>query len=81
MELRTLYVYGKFKNLCSVFVNCFNNSYAGASFQLVIGLIDVFDLCSFIVACRQGAVGFMHVYFHTFLLCLRIVLVHFISFW
>jgi hypothetical protein len=48
-ELRTLYVYGRFKQFCSVFDNCFANSYAGAFFQLIMGLIGALGLCNFIV--------------------------------
>jgi hypothetical protein len=45
------------------FVMCFASSYAGALFQLIMGLIGVPGLCSFIVACRVRGVGFMFLYF------------------
>jgi hypothetical protein len=53
-----------------VLLNFFAISYAGAFFQLIIGLIGVFGLCSFIVACMHGAVGFMFVYFHMCSFCI-----------
>jgi hypothetical protein len=54
LELRTLYVYGRFKQFFGIFVNCFANSYAGAWSQLNMGLIGAFGLCNLIVACRLG---------------------------
>jgi hypothetical protein len=33
-----------------VFVKCFANSYAGAFFQLIIGLMGMLGLCNFTVA-------------------------------
>jgi hypothetical protein len=82
LELWTLYVYGKFRWLCNIFVNCFANSNAGAFFQLIILLMGVFLLCNYIVACRIGAVGFMFVYVHmcTFGLCIYIVSMFVLSF-
>jgi hypothetical protein len=65
--------------LCNVFVKCFANSYAGAFLQLIIGLMGVFGLCSFIVPCKFGAVGFMFVYFHAFSFCM--ILLHCFSVW
>jgi hypothetical protein len=53
---------------------CFASSYAGAFFQLIMGLMGIPGLCSFIVACRVGDVGFMFVYFHVLLLCYVFVL-------
>jgi hypothetical protein len=52
--------------LCTVFVRCFANSYAGAFFQLMSGLMGMFGSCSFIVAHRFRAVGVMFVCFHVF---------------
>jgi hypothetical protein len=49
LDLRTLYFYSIFKQLCNVFVNSFAISDAGAFSQLIIGLIDMFGLCSVIV--------------------------------
>jgi hypothetical protein len=45
-----------------------SNSYAGAFFQIIIGLMGLFGLSSFILACRFGAVGFMFAYLHVFFL-------------
>jgi hypothetical protein len=65
---------------------CFASSYAGAFFQLIMGLIGVPGLCSFIVACRVGSVGFMFVYFHVcsfcdmFLFCFSIWFILFLYF-
>jgi hypothetical protein len=39
-----LYVFGKCKQLCNILVKCFASSYAGAFFQLIIGLIGLFCL-------------------------------------
>jgi hypothetical protein len=83
-ELHTLYVYGRFKQFCSVFVHCVASSYAGAFFQLNMGLIGVFGFCSFIVACRLGAVGFTFVYFNMLSFCITFshcFNVNFIYFW
>jgi hypothetical protein len=61
-----LYVLGRCKQLCNVFVRYFASLYVHAFLQLIIGLISVFCLCDFIVAWRFGAVGFMFIYFHLF---------------
>jgi hypothetical protein len=61
-ELRELCVYVRYIKLCNVFVRCFANSYAGAIFQLIICLMGVFGLCSFIVRCSFGTVGFIFVF-------------------
>jgi hypothetical protein len=41
------------------FASCFAKSYVGAFFQLILGLMGMFGLCRFTVACRFWAVGFM----------------------
>jgi hypothetical protein len=41
MELRTLYVCDRYRLLCIGFVRCFANTYAGAFFQLITGLMGV----------------------------------------
>jgi hypothetical protein len=51
------------------FAMCFASSYAGAFFQLMMVMMGVLGLCSFIVACRVGGVGFMLVYFHVCSFC------------
>jgi hypothetical protein len=65
---------------CVMFlVNCLTNSYADAFFQLIIDLMCVCGLCSFIVACRLGAVGFMLCISILFLLYCVFALTRFIN--
>jgi hypothetical protein len=46
------------------------NSYAGAFFQLLIGLMGAFGLRNFIVVCKFGGVGFMfYISSYSFFLC------------
>jgi hypothetical protein len=59
-----LYACGRCRQWRNISVKYLANSFAGAFFQLIIGMIGVFCLCSFIVAWEYGAVCSMFLYFH-----------------
>jgi hypothetical protein len=64
MEFFVLNEFGKRKCWISISIRRFDDLYAGASCQLTVGLIVLFDLCIFIKPLMHGALGFMLNSFH-----------------
>jgi hypothetical protein len=72
-ELCTLNALGNCMVCLSSYAKCVASLYPGLFFQLTMGLMGLSSLCSFMVPCMRGAVGFMFVYFH-FSACFIVIL-------
>jgi hypothetical protein len=67
----------------SSFAKCIASLYPGLFFQLTMGLMGLSSLCSFMVPCMRGVVGFMFVFFHfsaCFIVILHSLMAAFIAF-